>query len=136
MDANMYVETASGLYSGQTLTFTASVLANTLVGQVDANGNGWTAIAFIKDFAPDFSSSVVSSAALTAGTFSISLATINDAARHIQYGFQVVGPNVWSTDVGNYGTIQIAPVPEPSTLALSALGGAALLTMIRRRKNG
>jgi hypothetical protein len=134
MDANMYVETASGLYSGQTLTFTANVLANTLVGKVDANGNGWTAVAFIKDFAPDFSSFVSSTVALTPGAFSISLATINDASRHIQYGFEVIGPNVWATDVGDYGTIQIAPVPEPSTLALCALGGLSLGAAYRRRR--
>lgn len=135
MEANMYVETASGLYTGQTLTFTANVLANTLAGQVNAAGNGWTMIAFIKDFAPDYSSSVSTTVALTPGDFSISLATINDPARHIQYGFQLKGPDVWATDVGSFGTVQIAPVPEPSTLALSALGGLAMWVGFRRRIN-
>src|SRR5260370_14065812 len=57
MDANMYVET-TGVYTGQTLNFTGNVLANTLFGHVNQLGNGWTSVAFIKDFAPDYSSSV------------------------------------------------------------------------------
>ena len=46
MDANFYVET-TGLYSGQTLTFTGNVLANTLFGHVNQLGNGWTSVAFM-----------------------------------------------------------------------------------------
>jgi hypothetical protein len=67
------------------------------------------------------------------GVFSISLNTINDPARHIQYGFETIGPDVWITDVGQYGNIQITAVPEPGTLALLglALGMAAVL---RRRQ--
>ena len=130
MDANIYVETAAGLLTGQTLTFTGEVLANTLFGNVDANGNGWTSVAFIKDFAPDYSSFVSSTASLVNGVFSISLATINDPARHIQYGFETIGPDVWITDVGPYGSIQI--VPEPGTLTLLGLG--LLGTMIWRRR--
>lgn len=138
MDASMYVETAGGTYTGQTLTFTANVLANTLVGSLNPAGNGWTSVAFIKDFAPDYSSFVSSTVALTPGVFSVSLATINDPSRHIQYGFQTVGPDVWATDtaLAGYGNIQIAPVPEPSTLALSAMGGLAMWTIFRRRTQG
>jgi len=117
MDANMYVET-TGLYSGQNLTFTGNVLANTLVGHVNQLGNGWTSVAFIKDFAPDYSSSVSITAPLVNGVFSISLATVNDAARHIQFGFETIGPDVWSTDVAPYGSIQITAVPEPATAGL------------------
>ena len=130
MDANFYNET-TGVYTGQTLTFSGIVLANTLVGQVNQLGNGWTAVAFIKDFAPDYSSSVSQTVALTPGNFSISLPTINDPARHVQYGFEVIGPDVWNTDVGNYGNIQIAPVPEPGTAALLGLG---LLGLIAGRR--
>ncbi len=131
MDANFYNET-TGVFTGQTLTFKGSVLANTLVGHVNQLGNGWTAVAFIKDFAPDYSSSVSVTAPLTPGNFSINLNLINDPNRHVQYGFEVVGPDVWSTDVGPYGNIQV--VPEPSSIALIGLAGLGALVAARRRK--
>lgn len=131
MDANMYVEIGS--LPGQTLTFTGSVLANSLVGSVNAMGNGWTAVAFIKDFAPDYSSSVSQTIALTPGDFSISLLTVNDPARHVQYGFEVIGPDVWITDNASYGSIQITAIPEPASAAL-LLGGLTLLATVRRRR--
>lgn len=129
MDANMYVET-TGVYTGQTLTFSGNVLANTLFGHVNQIGNGWTSVAFIKDFAPDYSSSVSITAPLVNGVFNISLATLNDPARHIQYGFETIGPDVWSTDVTPYGSIQITAVPEPTTVGLM---GLAFIGMLARR---
>lgn len=133
MDANMYVET-TGLFTGQTLTFTGDVLSNSLFGHVNQLGNGWTSVAFIKDFASDYSSSVTVTAPLVNGVFSISLATINDPSRHIQYGFETIGPDVWSTDVGPYGNIQIVAVPEPAGLALLGLGALGLFSSRRMRK--
>ncbi len=133
MDANMYVE-STGLYSGQTLTFTGKVLANTLFGHVNQLGNGWTSVAFIKDFAPDYSSSVSITAPLVNGVFSISLPIINDPARHIQYGFETIGPDVWATDVAPYGNIQITMVPEPATAGLLGLAVLALMGTRRMRK--
>jgi hypothetical protein len=129
MDANMYVELGS--LPGQTVTFDGQVLANTLFGKVDANGNGWTSVAFIKDFAPDYSSFVQTTVPLTPGMFSISLLTINDPARHVQYGFETIGPDVWITDVGPFGSIQI--IPEPSSLALLGLGMLGALVWRRRQ---
>jgi hypothetical protein len=129
MDANMYVE-QTGPLAGQTVTFSGVVLSNTLVGSMDANGNGWTSVAFIKDFAPDYSSFNMTTAPLVNGAFSISHATINDPARHVQYGFETIGPNVWITDVAPYGSIQI--VPEPWGLAMLAIGGCMAL---RRRRS-
>lgn len=133
MDANMYVEPAGSL-PGQTVTFTGNVLANSLVGSMDANGNGWTSVAFIKDFAPDFSSFNQQTVALTPGVFSISLATVNDPARHVQYGFETIGPDVWITDNANFGNVQITAVPEPTTAVL-LIGGIASLALLRRNKS-
>src|SRR5690606_36354225 len=91
MDANLYQE-FNGSLAGQTVTFTGNVLANSLT-------ESHTAVAFIKDFAPDYSSFESTIIALTPGVFSISLETINDPTRHVQFGFTVNGVNVWETDV-------------------------------------
>jgi hypothetical protein len=131
MDANMYVET-TGLYSGQTLTFNGIVLDTTLLTKVDANTNGWTSVAFIKDFASDYSSFNIATVPLVNGTFSVSLATVADPARHVQYGFETIGPDVWITDVGPYGSVDVTAIPEPSTLALLGLGFVG--SMIWRRR--
>src|SRR3954453_11819639 len=133
MDANMYVQPAAGTLAGQNVTFSGNVLSNTLIGHVNQDGNGWTSVAFIKDFAPDYSSSVQTTVPLTAGVFSISRAAINDPGRHVQYGFETIGPDVWSTDVGPYGNIQIAGVPEPATLFLVGVAGFAIAACRRRR---
>lgn len=138
MDANMYVEVTGGL-SGDTVTFSGTVLSNTLVGHTNAIGNGWTSVAFIKDFAPDYSTVVQTTVALPPGTFSVSLATLPGATRHVQYGFETIGPDVWSTDVGPYGSIQVQGVPEPAGLAAAAAllaigGGCAGLGRRGRRR--
>ena len=124
MDANMYVE-QTGPLSGQMVTFTGNVLVNTLVSP-------YTSVAFIKDFAPDYSSSISITAPLVNGVFSLSLATVADPTRHVQYGFETIGPDVWITDVGPKGFVQITDVPEPAFLAPLALGLGALLS--RRNK--
>lgn len=104
MDASMYVEPPAGTLSGQNVTFTGTVTANSLT-------SSHTAIAFIKDFAPDYSSFNVVTAPLVEGVFSISMDTINDPGRHVQYGFQTIGVNVWATDVDPFGSVQIQAAP-------------------------
>jgi hypothetical protein len=101
MEANMYVETLPGTLSGQTVNFSGTVSANTLAV-------GYTAIAFIKDFAPDYSTVEISTVPLTAGPFTVSRTTIANSQRHIQYGFQVFGPPVPIENVGSFGSIEIS----------------------------
>jgi len=102
MEANCYAE-ETGPLAGQTVVFTGTIVSNSLT-------SAHTVSAFIRDFAPDFSSFVESTIPLTGtGDFTLSLATINDPGRHVQYGFQMVGVNVWVTDVAPFGTIAIAP---------------------------
>lgn len=132
MDASFYQE-FTGPYAGITLTFTGTVLSNSLAqGPVDATGHGWTTVAFIKDFAPDYSSFVSSVVPLPPGVFSVSLNTINDPARHVQFGFQTIGPNVWAGDPLSTPEVLITAIPEPSGAAMAALG--AVLLGIRRRR--
>jgi hypothetical protein len=134
MDANLYSET-TGTYVGTTLTFSGDVLANSLLSSVNQIGEGWTSVAFIKDFAPDYSSFTTTTVPLNLGIFSISLATSANAGDHIQYGFETIGPDVWSTDVGQFGNIVVAPVavPEPTTWAWAGSGSVLLLSLLRRR---
>lgn len=123
MEANLYQET-TGVYTGQMLTFTGNVASNSFTG-------AHSAIVFIKEFAPDYSSFTVSSAALAPGGFSISLAISGNAGSHVQYGFQVTGENVWFTDTAPFGNAVITTVPTPASMALLSLGG--LMASRRRR---
>jgi PEP-CTERM motif len=125
MDANMYVEVDDGSLSGQTVTFAGNVLSNSFVSP-------WTTVAFIKDFAPDFSSSVSITAPLTPGAFSISLPTNATAGRHVQYGFETIGPDIWVTDRAAAGFAEVTAVPEPASLAVLGLGAFALSARRRR----
>jgi len=49
----------------------------------------------------------------------VSLPTVNDPGRHVQYGFQMTGVCVWITDVAPYGTIVIAPSQPVPTVTSS-----------------
>jgi hypothetical protein len=125
MEASFYQE-FTGPLAGQTVTFTGNVLANSLT-------SAHTVVAFIKDFAPNYSSSVNTLVPLTAtGEFSVSYTAINDPARHVQFGFITTGVNVWATDVGPFGQMDITAVPEPATATLVLAGIAGLLA---RRRN-
>ena len=108
MEANLYAEPAGSL-PGQNVTFVGNVLSNTLT-------SAHKVVAFIKDFAPDFSSFNITTVVLpTSGSFSISLATVNDPARHVQWGFQMTGPCVWVTDVAPFGSVSIGPTGATPT---------------------
>lgn len=123
MEANLYREVTGG-FAGQTVTFSGSILSNSFT---DAH----VARVFIRDFASDFSSSVDVFADAVDGNFSISLDTINDASRTVQWGIQVRGVNVWVTDTAPFGNLVIRTIPTPGALAVVGLGG---LFASRRRR--
>ncbi len=106
MEANLYVE-RTGDFSGKEITFTGRVLSNDLTA-------AHTSVAFIKDFAPDYSSFNMVSAPLEEGVFRITLSTNPAPGRHVQYGFQTTGPNVWHTDAAPFGSVTVsAAIADP-----------------------
>lgn len=124
MEANLYQQ-VDGTLAGQMVTFAGTVQSMTLTDAHEAR-------VFIRDFAADFSSSVDVFADIdAAGNFSISLDTINDASRHVQWGIQIRGENVWVTDVAPFGTVVFGTVPTPGSLAMLGLGG---LVASRRKR--
>lgn len=124
MEANLYQENVGG-YAGSTVTFSGNVQSLSFTGAHQAS-------VFIRDFAGDFSSSVDMIQAIDAsGNFSISLDTIDDASRVVQWGIRVEGENVWVTDVAPFGTAVFSTIPTPGAFALLGMGG--LMASRRRR---
>lgn len=127
MEANLYAQVDDTL-AGQTVTFEGNVTALSLTA-------AHPTFAFIKDFAPDYSSFNESSVELdSTGAFSIDLATDPGAGRHVQWGLQMKGVNVWSTDAAPFGSVTVAAIPEPATLGLLGIFGGGLLFFRRRFK--
>ncbi len=113
MEANVYGQ-ADGTYAGETVRFSGDVSDYTLLS---GSGN-WTVKAYIRDFAPDFSSYNEQIVPIsTTGTFSVSMTTVNDPARHVQWGLQTTGPDVWITDLASKGVVTV------NALAVAAEGG-------------
>ncbi len=124
MEANLYQESIGGL-AGTSVTFSGNVESFSFTGAHQAS-------VFIRDFAGDFSSSVDVFADIdAAGNFSISLDTIDDATRVVQWGIRVEGENVWATDLAPFGSVVFSTVPTPGAFALLGLGG---LAATRRRR--
>lgn len=115
MDASFYVQ--DDTLAGQTLAFSGTCLSNSLVSP-------YTSVAFIKDFAPDYSFNIPVTANLVAGQpFSINLSTT--AGHHIQYGFETIGPDVSPTNLASQGLVVIAVNNADPTL--SSVAGQALV---------
>ena len=126
MDGAIYNET-TGTYVGTSVTFTFDVLANTLV-------SGYSADAFIKDFGPGYSYNGEQTVNLTPGVDSVTYAlTGNNPNEIVQFGFELIGPDANPATVASLGSVEIAPVPEPSTIALGGLSLLGLLGIRFRR---
>jgi hypothetical protein len=103
IEANVYGQ-ADGTYAGETIRFSGTVAAHTL-----QSGSGkWSVKAFIRDFSADYGSRVEAEVPISStGEFSVSLTAINDPTRHVQWGLQTTGPNVWITDLASKGTVVV-----------------------------
>ncbi|HEX7652014.1 MAG TPA: immunoglobulin domain-containing protein [Verrucomicrobiae bacterium] len=120
MDASFYVEDNN--LAGQTVTFSGYCWGDTLVATNDH------CTAFIKDFAPDYSSNVAMTTNLTkAGFFSITLATT--PGDHIQFGFETIGPCWWSTDVGSKGAVVVSSNPPPAGPIITSITANPYVTV-------
>lgn len=98
MDANFYVQ--DDTLGGQQITFAGTCLSNSLTSPTYC-------LAFIKDFVPDYSSSTAARTTLDPGQpFVAALQTT--AGHHIQYGFEMMGPDVNPTNLVNVGNVVLA----------------------------
>ncbi len=123
-EANL-LQNLPGSATGETLVFTGTVISYSYT-------MAHTFEAFIKDFSSDFSTVVETAIPITStGNFSVQQALIQDTSRNVQFGFRTVGVNVWATDVGPFGNVVVASVPEPSVMLSGCLG---ICIVLRRRK--
>ncbi len=115
MDANFYVQN-DGL-AGDTITFSGNLVTNSLVAPYATSTT-----AFIKDFSSGYSLVASSTTNLLgSGAFSLTLATT--LGDHIQYGFEMFGPDASPTNtVATLGEVLVssnssasAPPPPPAT---------------------
>ena len=118
MDANFYVESDPGNANplgGWNLTFSGYCWADTLVTPYSTNMT-----AFIKEFAAGYAFVGETTVALTNGQpFSIERNTASGDI--IQYGFEMVGPDVSSALIANYGYAIVSSNPPPSGPVLGQL---------------
>ena len=107
MEANVYGQ-ADGTYAGQSVKFSGTVPSYTLQGGT----SGWSVKAFIRDFTADYSSYNEQAVPISAtGSFSVRLNAVNDPSRHVQWGLQMKGPNVWITDLASKGNVVVSALP-------------------------
>jgi len=125
MDASMYVQ--DDTLAGQTVTFSGACQQNTLVAP-------YTSTVFIKDLAPDYSSSTSVTAPMVAGAFSLTKATL--AGHHIQYGFETVGPNARTASLPALGSVVITAPGSVHVLVNPAKAWIGFMNVFELPSNG
>jgi hypothetical protein len=108
MDA-IFLKTDDSL-SGSVVTFKGYCISNTLV-------KPYASMAFIRDFASDYSSYVSTNVPLKTGTaFSITMRTkVSKDGRHIQYGFETIGPVANPATATQLGRVLILTSNNPTS---------------------
>lgn len=122
-DGSFYAEDRT--LGGSPVTFSGTVLSNTLV-------SGYSSTAFIRVFDGAFNLLDSITAPLTPGNFSISRTPVPDTI--VQYGFNITGPNLATTDTTASGAVRVTAtvVPEPAAASLLLLGVPVLARRNRR----
>jgi hypothetical protein len=124
MGANLFV--LDDTLVGQSIVFSGRVLSNTLAP-------GYKSSAFIRSFNADFSVLLSSIEVVLQDGMAFQVAYQSGGAdRHIEYGFDTIGPNA---RIGNdFGSVVIATVPEPAAWTLLALSLLAATAVRRSRR--
>jgi len=131
MDAATYCEVDGGGLASSEVIFTFNVLSNTLGS--DGFGGAYTADAFIKDFGPGYSYNGEVTVPLTPGIDSVTYPmTGGNPGEIVQFGVELIGIDTSPTGPEALQSVVIAPVPEPSTVALVVCGLLGALVVRRR----
>ncbi len=136
MEANLFIQD-DGLATSTGFSFTGNVVSNTLVDMpttITYNGMGsdqgnqaldvaYSSVVFIKIFNSDFSAVLYEDNAplIEGADFSVSYdgSIAEDPSNHVQYGFQVVGPNINSRGEFDEYYAQLGSIViQPATLSL------------------
>lgn len=121
MDANFYVQNDN--LAGDTVTFSGYLWTNSLAEEYATN-----VTAFIKDFNSGYALVGYSVTNLTnGGLFSVTLAT--SAGDHIQYGFEMLGPDANPTNAASLGEVIAASNAPPAGPAITSLPGTVYVNV-------
>jgi len=124
MDGSTYIDTDD--LNGQNFTFSGNVISNTLAA-------GYTAIAFVKVFNADYSSTFANiSVPLTTGNFTVTCNGADyPAAAHVQYGFTVHGLNGNPAQMAANGNVVVGAsdpvIVEPTETIVSINTDSSLI---------
>jgi hypothetical protein len=103
MDANLVAQDDSLV--GKKVVLSGFTVSNTLVSP-------YHSVAFIRDFAPDYSSFVQATVPLVGGRrFKVVLATAPVAGHHVQYGFETNGPSAPLDGSAALGSVHLTSAP-------------------------
>ena len=98
-------------------------------------GTPYTLRAIVRDFTSSADLVQTILPITTQGQFTLQHSLVGGTNRQVQWGLQLVGPNIWPTDEAQFATAgSVTVVPEPSTYALLGLAAVVGLVVLRSRR--